>query len=46
MNGAKINAKALKEFEPELDRFRVDTISYNEDGTPDIQRVRTIESRK
>lgn len=46
MNGAKINAKALKEFGPELDRFRVDTITYHKDGTPHVQRVRTIETRK
>lgn len=36
---------ALKEFEPELERIRVDTISKHKDGTPDIQRVRVIKGR-
>ena len=35
-------ARALKEFQPELERIRVDTISKHKDGTPDIQRVRVI----
>ena len=38
-------ARALKEFEPELERIRVDTISKHKDGTPDIQRVRVIKGR-
>ena len=37
--------KALNEFKPELERFRVDTISKHKDGTPDIQRVRVIKDR-
>ena len=44
-NGAAADdrmARALKEFEPELERIRVDTISKHKDGTPDIQRVRVI----
>ena len=47
-NGAAADdrmAKALKEFEPELERIRVDTISKHKDGTPDIQRVRVIKGR-
>ena len=47
-NGAAADermARALKEFEPELERIRVDTISKNKDGTPDIQRVRVIKGR-
>lgn len=37
--------RALKEFQPELERIRVDTISKHKDGTPDIQRVRVIKGR-
>ena len=37
--------RALKEFEPELERIRVDTITNHKDGTPDIQRVRVIKGR-
>ena len=37
--------RALKEFHPELERIRVDTISKHKDGTPDIQRVRVIKGR-
>ena len=47
-NGAAADdrmARALKEFEPELERIRVDTISKHKDGTPDIQRVRVIKGR-
>ncbi|MDY3983387.1 MAG: ESPR-type extended signal peptide-containing protein [Veillonellaceae bacterium] len=47
-NGAKADermARALKEFAPELERIRVDTISKHKDGTPDIQRVRVIPGR-
>ena len=38
-------ARALKEFQPELERIRVDTISKHKDGTPDIQRVCVIKGR-
>ena len=38
-------ARALKEFQPELERIRVDTISKHKDGTPDIQCVRVIKGR-
>ena len=47
-NGAAADdrmARALKEFEPELERIRVDTITKHKDGTPDIQRVRVIKDR-
>ena len=47
-NGAAADdrmARALKEFEPELERIRVDTISKHKNGTPDIQRVRVIKGR-
>ena len=40
--GATIDGKLLKEFKPELDRIRVDTVSKN----PKIQRVRVIPGRK
>lgn len=38
----KLKERALKEFAPELDRIRVDTLTKHKDGSPDIQRVRTI----
>ena len=44
-NGARLSDKALTEFAPELDRIRVDTITQHKDGTPHIQRVRTIKER-
>ena len=44
-NGARLSDKALTEFAPELDRIRVDTITKHKDGTPHIQRVRTIKER-
>ena len=44
-NGARLSDKALTEFAPELDRIRVDTITHHKDGTPHIQRVRTIKER-
>ena len=44
-NGARLSDRALTEFAPELDRIRVDTITKHKDGTPHIQRVRTIKER-
>ncbi|MBQ8918979.1 MAG: YadA-like family protein [Acidaminococcaceae bacterium] len=44
-NGARLSDRALTEFAPELDRIRVDTITQHKDGTPHIQRVRTIKER-
>ena len=44
-NGARLSDRALTEFAPELDRIRVDTITQHQDGTPHIQRVRTIKER-
>lgn len=46
LNGAKLSAKALTEFAPELDRIRVDTITRDEQGMPDIQRVRVVPGRE
>jgi autotransporter adhesin len=43
--GADVNARLLREFEPELERIRVDTISKDKNGNPDIQRVRVIKNR-
>lgn len=45
-NGAKITPRLLAEFAPELDRIRVDTITKEKNGMPDIQRVRTIPGRE
>ena len=42
LRGVKLKERALKEFAPELDRIRVDTLTKHKDGSPDIQRVRTI----
>ena len=44
-NGAQLTERALKEFAPELNRIRVDTISHHSDGTPSIQRVRVVKGR-
>ena len=40
--GFEVPARMLKEFEPELERFRVDTIAQNKAGQPTIERVRVI----
>ena len=45
LRGVRLKEKALREFAPELDRIRVDTITKHKDGSPDIQRVRTIKGR-
>ena len=45
-NGAKLSARALTEFAPELDRIRVDTITKDGRGVPHIQRVRTVKGRE
>ena len=44
-NGAQLTERALREFAPELNRIRVDTISHHSDGTPSIQRVRVVKGR-
>ena len=43
--GFEVPARMLKEFEPELERFRVDTIAQNKAGQPTIERVRVIYNR-
>ena len=45
LRGVRLKEKALREFAPELDHIRVDTITKHKDGSPDIQRVRTIKGR-
>ena len=43
--GFEVPARMLKEFEPELERLRVDTIAQNKAGQPTIERVRVIHNR-
>ena len=43
--GAALSDRIVNEFEPELERIRVDTISKDKDGNPVIQRVRVIKDR-
>ena len=43
--GFEVPARMLKEFAPELERFRVDTIAQNKAGQPTIERVRIIHNR-
>ena len=43
--GFEVPARMLKEFEPELERFRVDTIAQNKARQPTIERVRVIHNR-
>ncbi|MDU7216461.1 MAG: ESPR-type extended signal peptide-containing protein, partial [Dialister sp.] len=38
--GVSLDARAVKEFAPELGRIRVDVISQNKEGQPVIERVR------
>lgn len=46
MNGARLSDRALREFAPELDRIRVDMITKDKNGMPEIQRVRVIPGRE
>ncbi|WP_353844370.1 YadA-like family protein [uncultured Acidaminococcus sp.] len=43
--GARLSERLLNEFEPELERIRVDTIAKDKNGNPTIQRVRVIKGR-
>ena len=43
--GAALSDRIVNEFEPELERIRVDTITKDKDGNPVIQRVRVIKDR-
>ena len=38
--GLKVDERLVREFRPELEYFRIDTISKDKDGNPVIQRVR------
>ena len=44
--GVSLDARAVKEFAPELGRIRVDVISQNKEGQPVIERVRVNEEKK
>lgn len=44
--GVRLSDRALREFAPELDRIRVDTITKDKQGMPEIQRVRVIKGRE
>ena len=41
--GIKVDERLVQEFRPELEYFRIDTISKDKDGNPVIQRVRVNE---
>jgi hypothetical protein len=43
--GANVSDKLLNEFEPELERIRVDVVAKDKNGTPTIERVRVIPGR-
>ena len=43
--GLKVNEKLIQEFEPELERFRIDVISKDKDGNPVIERVRANQEK-
>jgi len=44
-DGANVKSKLVKEFTPELERIKVDVISKDKNGKPDIERVRVIPGR-
>ena len=44
--GLNVNEKLIQEFEPELERFRIDVISKDKNGNPVIERVRVNEKIK
>jgi archaellum component FlaC len=44
LNGAKLSDKMLKEFAPELERFTVDTVHQDKNGTPTVERVRVVKN--
>jgi autotransporter adhesin len=46
LNGATLSDKMLNEFAPELERFTVDTVHKDKNGTPTVERVRTIPTQK
>ena len=44
--GLNVSEKLIQEFEPELERFRVDVVSKDENGNPLIERVRVNEKKR
>ncbi len=38
--GRELSDRLVQEFEPELERIRIDVIARHKDGTPSIERVR------
>ena len=44
--GAQLSERIINEFEPELERIRVDIVAKDNHGNPTIERVRVIKGRK
>lgn len=44
--GAQLSERIINEFEPELERIRVDVVAKDSEGNPTIERVRVIKGRK
>ncbi len=44
--GLNVSEKLVQEFEPELERFRIDVITKDKDGNPVIERIRVNEKKK
>ena len=44
--GLNVNERLIQEFEPELERFRIDVVAKDKDGNPVIERVRVNEKKK
>lgn len=44
--GAQLSERIINEFEPELERIRVDIVAKDSEGNPTIERVRVIKGRK
>ena len=42
--GMNVDERLLQEFEPELERFRIDVIAKDKEGHPTIERVRVNQS--
>ena len=40
MAGRELSDRLVQEFEPELERIRIDVVAHHKDGTPSIERVR------
>lgn len=44
MAGRELSDRLVQEFEPELERIRIDVVARHKDGTPSIERVRVNKS--